>query len=302
MRLNRTQFRILVLIAQRIRVTSRQVSQSLGLTFSLASTYLNHLQKGGFLQKDGKMFIVSSNKFARILSNILMDDPTMADALCNEGTGILIRVIDKENTTIPYLSKDMGIGVSSLYPYIRRFLKRQILYKKNKCFLFNKNLWHNLYQFLTTYKSYYVLSRFNKVPNNAKIYYESLYEIIFSLTEPIDFALKTAFSEYDGYGIKLLEKEIFYRLEGLPRKELSIQTIFLDSLRVAGAKNEESPRRRLYCYLFYKKNINNLRKIRHPDLDILKEIIEGKINHKNFPNFPSKNEIIERCKEYDIKI
>jgi hypothetical protein len=136
------------------------------------------------------------------------------------------------------------------------------------------------------------------VPTNAKIYFESPYEIIFSLKIEIDFAMKTAFSVYDNYGIRLVENEIFYRIDHFHKRKLDIQTVFLDSLRIAGAKNEESSRRRLYSYLFYKKKINYLRKAKHPDLDILNKIMNDEISREE--GFPMKKEIIEKGKEYDL--
>ncbi|MBU1198480.1 MAG: winged helix-turn-helix transcriptional regulator [Nanoarchaeota archaeon] len=300
MDLNKTQFRIIELITQKTEVSIRDISQNLKISVSLTYKYLNELIKGGFLEKKITKFVISSNMFARHLSNLIRDDSTLTEVLKNKGILILMSLIHKEDFRIEDLAKKIGSNPSSVYPYIRKFIKRQIIRRSKGNLSFNKELWGGLYEFISLYKSHYVLSQFKKLPSNAKIYYESPYEIIFSLQTEIDFAAKTAFSAYDTYGIKLMERELFYRLDHLPKKKLDTQTILLDSLRIAGAENEESARRRLYCYLFYKKNLNHLKKTKHHDLDILKKIVKGEINKED--GFPTKTEIIEKGEEYDLQI
>ena len=302
MKLNHTQLRIIGLISQKMELSISDISNNVKIGPSITYKYVKELMAGGLLDKkeDEYKYIISSNVFARILSNMLMEDDTLIEVLANEGIPILMSLVNRENIGINQLAKETGLSPSSVYPYIRKYVKRQIINKIKGNLIFNKELWGKLHQFISFYKSYSILSQFKKVPTNAKIYFESPYEIIFSLKIEVDFAIKTAFSVYDKYGIGLAENEIFYRIDNLHKRKLDIQTVFLDSLRIAGAKNEESSRRRLYCYLFYKKNINYLRKARHPDLEILNKIIIGEISREE--GFPMKNEIIEKGKEYDLQI
>ena len=302
MKLNYTQLRIIEFLSQKTEASIRDISTSLSISVSLTYTYVNELVELGFLVKKDQKSVLSPHIFTRLLSNLLVEDKSLIEILVNEGIPILMSLTNIENKNIKDISREVGINISSVYPYLRKLLKRQIIIKKEGSLVINQDLWKKLYDFINFYKNYYILSQFNKVPNNAKIYFESIYLIIFSLKNEFKYASKTAFSKYGEYGIRLLEDEIFYRIDHLHKRKLDIQTIFLDSIRVAGAKGEESSRRRLYFYLFYRKNINYLRKIRHPDLDILKKIVDNELNPKDYLNFPTKEEIIQKGRDYDIKI
>lgn len=298
MKLNKTQLKIIELVADKIEAFPREIALNLGISRSLVSKHLSYLIQLGFLEKTKKRTRISQKKFARILSNLITDDDTLIEDLANESLPLLMAVIEKEGASLKEIAREIKLCISSIYPYIRKLLKRGILYKKDSKILFNRKLWPELYEFISLYKSDYILAQF-KIPPAAKIYYESFKEIIFSLNTEFASASKTAFSLYDVYWIKLMEKEIFYRL---PKKKLSIQTIFLDSLRIAGAKGRESTRRRAYSYLFYRKNNLALKKISHPDLTILKDITQGVVDANNFPDFPSRQELIQMGENYDIKI
>ena len=298
MKLNNTELKIFEEVSINLEVCLDDIQI---VSRSLASTYLNKLIRKGFIEKKGRKFILSSNRFVRILANILIDDPTMIEILANEGISILAHLVNKPGLSAPELAKEVGLSESSIYPYLRNFLRKQILRKDKDRYFFNKEIWENLYQFISLYMNYYILEQFKKVPKNARIYYESPYEIIFSLAVEFSDAQKTAFSVFDKYGIKLREREYFYRFDQLPKKKISIQTIFLDSLKIAGSSGLESSRRRLHCYLFYRKNRKFLKKVKHPDLDKLKQIVEqkGKIKYDKFPNY---EEIVQKGEDYDIRI
>lgn len=302
MKLNYTQLKVIELLAQKTEVSIRDISTSLNISSSLTYIYVNELIEMGFLVKKDQKIILSSHIFTRILCNLLVEDKSLIEIFANEGIPILMSLTNRENKNVKDISREIGISVSSVYPYLRRLIKRQIVNKKDGTLVINQDLWKKLFDFINFYKNYFILYQFNNVPNNAKIYFESIYLIVFSLKNGFKSASKTAFSEYGNYGIELLEDETFYRIDHLSKRKLDIQTIFLDSIRVAGAKGEESSRRRLYCYLFYKKNINHLRKIRHPDLDILKKIVDGELDSKEYQNFPTREEIIQKGRDYDIKI
>lgn len=298
MKLNDSELRIISLVAQKSQIRNQDISF---LSGSLRSTYVNKLCKAGFLEKRGKKTIISQNRFARILSNLLNDDPTLVESLKNEGIPILVTLTNLENNTLSDLAQALDIKKPSLYPYLRRFLQRQILRKEQNRIVPNKVLWGELFQFVQLYKSHCVQEQFKILPNNAKIYFESPYEVIFSL--PLEFkeASKTAFSTYHKFGIKLRDKEEFYRFDDLPKRNLNPKTILLDSLRIAGAENEESTRRRIYCYLFYKKNMQHLKKVKHPDLETLKNIAQAKGNLR-LNLFPTYSELVEKGADYDIQI
>ena len=298
MKLNHTELRIFEEVSRNLEISLDDIKV---VSRSLVSTYLNKLIRKGFIEKRGRKFSLSSNRFVRILANVLLEDSTIIEVLANEGIPILAHLVNKPGLNAPGLSKEVGISESSIYPYLRNFLKKQILKKEKETYSFNRDIWENLYQFINLYMHHYILEQFKKVPKNAQIYYESPYEIIFSLSYEFQDAQKTAFSVYDKNGIKIREREHFYRFEQLPKKKISIQIVLLDSLKIAGASGLESGRRRLHCYLFYKKNIKFLKKVKHPDLDKLKMIVKGKGKIK-YDKFPSYEEIIHKGEDYDIQI
>jgi len=267
------------------------------LRSSSKSTYPNELVKEGFLQKDKRKFILSKNQFTLVLSNLLTEYPFLLDYLSNYGIDILSCLIKNENISLEEISREIRLSQPSIYRYLKKLISKQIIYKKEKNFFFNKKLWGNLYNFIMLYIDY--RASFFNIPSNAKIYYKDLNRAIFSLNYEDDKLNKTGFSLFSQYGINLLENEFFYKIEKKPR--FNITSVLLDALRVAGSENNESSRRRSYCFLFYKKNIDKLKKIYHPELDLLKKIFKDKGNTKII-NYPTYSELIERCKEYDIKI
>ena len=272
MRLSFTQLRIIEFISQETNVSVKDISSHIHISPSMAYKHVKELTAAGFLDKIGakrrQKYSISSNAFARILCSLFSEDSAIKKTLANEGIPLLARLAE-ERKTLKELAKEAGLSLSSAYPYIKRFTDRQILRKINGSLEFNEELWPQLHQFIALYLNYYALSRF-KVPANAKIHFESADEIVYSLKDETAFGEKTAFSAYGRYGIELMENEVFYRQDNL-HKRPDIQTIFADSLKAARG----SPRRRLYCYLFYRKNIKSLGKVKHPDLDILKKIASG---------------------------
>jgi hypothetical protein len=247
--------------------------------------------------------VVSNNKFARLLGNLIIENAELADTLSNSSLPILLAICDRGNTgvNLKELLDDTGLSDSSLYPYIRKLRARQILFRERGKIFFNEKLRARLYEFINLYREHLIQQEFN-IPNNAKIYYQSLKEVVFSM--PIEYpgAQRTAFSVYGEYGIELMGPEWFYRVDKL-KSNISVSNILLDSLRVAGAKGQESSRRRLYSYLFYRKFANKLKSFRHLDLDLINRIFSGeKLDKSVIINFPSREEIVDKARDYDIKV
>ncbi|MFA5887380.1 MAG: MarR family transcriptional regulator [Candidatus Nanoarchaeia archaeon] len=303
MELNKTHLKIMYLIAQRNELNRNDLAKSIKICKSLQFRYIKQLIERGFIDKQRNFLTISSNQFSRILSNILIKDPSLIDNFSDLGIQLLISIVINEPLTLKEIANDLNTSIPTTYRYIKGFLNRQILYKEGQNIHFNKQVWPDLYQFIELYKSYILLVQFKSVPNNAKIYFESPHEILFSL--PIETKVgnfkQTAFSIYRDYGINLLENEFFYRADDSLKKRINIKSILLDSLRIAGTKHEESIRRKIYCFIFYLKNINNLRRVTHKDLDILKKIAKGEVIDRNkYKDFPTQEELIDKCESYGI--
>ena len=290
MKLNKSQLKIFLFISKRLITNAKDISSSLKISQSLAYLDLSRLETLNLIDKINEKIKISQKKFARDLANLLNEDETLMETLANLGIPILSILTEKHNLIA--IANETKTSAATIYPYLRKLIKRNIIKKEKKEFVFNKELWDDLYQFIILYHEDCILNKFN-VPNNAKTYYLSEEEAIFSL--PIEYkeATKTAFSSYEKYGIRLFEKEIYYRLP--INKKINEKIILLDSFKVS----KNSARKKLYCYLFYLKNQKKLKRIKSEELEIFKNIIK---DNKKYPDYPTKEEIIEKADDYDIQI
>jgi len=101
-------------------------------------------------------------------------------------------------------------------------------------------------------------------------------------------ATLTSFSAYNEYGIKLGLRDYYYTL---PKKELSIQEVFIHSLDSA-----EDYRQRLFCVLFYLKNRDELKGARHPMMKSIWAVLRG----EQIKGYPTKDDIEEQAELYGI--
>ncbi|MBN1234490.1 MAG: hypothetical protein JW999_00395 [Methanotrichaceae archaeon] len=90
--------------------------------------------------------------------------------------------------------------------------------------------------------------------------------VLFRSLKPQDATL-TSFSAYNEYGIKLGLRDYYYTL---PKRELSIQEIFIHSLDCA-----EDYRQRLFCVLFYLRNRVELKDAWHPMMKSIRAVLRG---------------------------
>ena len=101
-------------------------------------------------------------------------------------------------------------------------------------------------------------------------------------------AMPTSFSAYRDFGIQLGLRDNYCTL---PERELSIQEIFIHSLDSA-----EDYRQRLFCILFYLKNRDELKDIRHPMMESIRAALRG----EHIKGYPSREEIEEQAELYEI--
>ena len=101
-------------------------------------------------------------------------------------------------------------------------------------------------------------------------------------------ATLTSFSAYSEYEIKLGLRDNYYTL---PKRELSIQEIFIHSLDSA-----EDYRQRLFCVLFYLKNRDKLKDARHPMIESIQVVLRG----EHIKGYPTREDIEEQAELYGI--
>lgn len=259
-------------IAKAIQKSEKQVYRS-----------IKTLQELNFLQSTREL---SRNPFTNIIARQLKLNSHLPEILADSGIKLFTLL------TVPKTTKELlretKLKKSALYQKIQQAKFISLITKRNNHYLV-PDFWHELKDFFRLFKEYSVDKR---IPPEARIYYKEGLELIYSTDKPQP-AVKTAFSRYGEFGIKLLLPEEYYFL---PKKHLSIQKIFIHSLWVG----EKEPESRLFTYiaLFYLKNKSKLKHINHPILKNIKKILNGeKIN-----NYPPLTEIKDKAKEYDILI
>ncbi len=127
------------------------------------------------------------------------------------------------------------------------------------------------------------------VPREALLIKSYGDSVLFKSIRPQD-ATFTSFSAYEDYGIELLLRDNYYTL---PRRELSIQEVFIHSLDSAWDYSQK-----LFCVLFYLKNRDKLEAIDHPMMKDLKAVLQG----MNIIGYPTLEDIEDRTDLYDIKL
>ena len=98
------------------------------------------------------------------------------------------------------------------------------------------------------------------------------------------------FSAYEDYGIELGLRDNYYTL---PKRELSIQEVFIHSLDSAWEFSQK-----LFCILFYLKNRDKLEAIDHPMMKDLKAVLQG----EKIKGYPTMEDIEDRIDLYEIKL
>ena len=125
------------------------------------------------------------------------------------------------------------------------------------------------------------------VPSEALLIKSYKGGVLFKSIRPQD-ATFTSFSAYEDYGILLGLRDNYYTL---PKRELSIQEVFIHSLDSA-----EDYRQRLFCILFYLKNRDELKDVRHPMMESIRAVLRG----EHIKGYPTREDIEEQAELYGI--
>jgi len=160
------------------------------------------------------------------------------------------------------------------------------LHMSSPCYTFNFKLWRELKDFVNALLEYQAM---RLVPRDALIIKSYEDRVIFKSIRAQD-ATITSFSAYEKYGIDLGLRDNYYTL---PKRELSIQEIFVHSLDSAWESFQK-----LFCALFYLKNRDKLDAIDHPMIKDLKAVLQG----ERIKGYPTLEDIMDRTDLYDIKL
>jgi len=100
----------------------------------------------------------------------------------------------------------------------------------------------------------------------------------------------TSFSSYMDYGIELGLRDNYYTL---PKRELSIEEIFIHSLDSAEDRSQK-----LFCILFYLRNRDKLRSVLHPMMKDIEAVLQG----EKVKGYPSLEDVEDRTEMYGIEL
>lgn len=247
------------------------------------------LAEKGLVERPKARIVPARSVVTSMLLQVLSEFPNIAGLLSGSGIGILTASLSPK--TAAEIAAETGLRKSAVYSKLKQAAAISIVRKNKKRFEFNGELWKKLGELLIEYmKQGEMLDR--RVPAHSRIYCSSGEGVLFSAKGGVD-AAPTAFSAYEKYGIRLLLPVGYYYL---PKKSLSKKEVFLHSLYVA--EKEGTVRNITYVALFYVKFKKGLRDVRHPLLEKVKAVLEG----KRIVGCPTLEELKEKAEIYDIKL
>jgi biotin operon repressor len=201
----------------------------------------------------------------------------------------LLSRLDRQPKGLETLARETGISSDTVYYYLQGFLNLGVTSRsrEGKAYLYSFNyiLWKDLMDFVSSLQEYQVL---RLVPREALLIKSYGDSVLFKSISQQD-ATPTSFSAYEDYGIGLGLRDNYYTL---PKRELSIEEIFIHSLDSA-----EDYRQRLFCILFYLKNIDRLQSALHPMAETIRAVLRG----EHIKGYSTLEEIEEQAELYGIQ-
>ena len=220
------------------------LSGSLGISKPETYRLVREMRRKDVLDPDD--LCISRCAFAKRLMFIMSEGTGMSRFLRDRRLDVLLSIT--EPRTIDSISYDTGISES----YLRKILSIQIqggmVQNINGVYRINDDEYPEVRPFLESYKDHREMSD-PRVPRMAKIIRSNDREILYSSREETDDEL-TAFSVFEGYGVKGMNYDTRYYVKG--REGSSIDDVFNDALAVAEKENDW--RLRMVSELFFMKN------------------------------------------------
>ena len=284
--------RALVLITgSREPMNPRALQAELRLRRETISRLITHLVEKGMVERHGREASLAGTPPAEAFKRLYFSHrASPLHRVLSLGRVELLSRLDQTPKSLEALAAETGIPSDTLYVYLKGFLRIGVVSRtrQGKAYLysFNFKLWPQLKDFVTSLQEYQVL---RLVPREALLIKSYRDSVLFKSLRPQD-ATFTSFSAYEDYGIELLLRDNYYTL---PKRELSIQEVFIHSLDSAWELSQK-----LFCVLFYLKNRDKLEAIDHPMMEDLKAVLQGEI----IKGYPTLEDIEDRTDLYDIKL
>jgi hypothetical protein len=263
----------------------------LGLRRETVSRLITHLVERGLAERRGREVVLAGTPTSEAFKKLYFSHRAspLHKILSLRRVELLAR-LDRTPRSLDALAMETAIPRDTLYGYLKGFLWVGVVSrsKQGKAYLFSFNyiVWPELKDFVTSLQEYQVL---RLVPREALLIKSYKTSVLFKSLRQQD-ATFSSFSAYEDYGIKLGLRDYYYTL---PKRELSIQEVFIHSLDSAGELQQK-----LFCVLFYLKNRDKLEAIDHPMMKDLKAVLQG----ERIKGYPTMEDIEDRTDLYDIKL
>ena len=292
MRLSENEVRALILITRSQEpVHPHALQRELGLLKGSISRIITSLQDIGLVERAGGEILLAGTPPAEAFKRLYYSHRAspLPEILSGRRVELLSR-LGQSPRSLEALAEETGISSDTVYYYMQGFLHLGIVSRsmQGKAYLYSFNyiIWPELKDFVTSLQEYQVL---RLVPREALLIKSYETSVLFKSMRPQD-ATFTSFSAYEDYGIELGLRDNYYTL---PKRELSIQEVFIHSLDSAGEFSQK-----LFCVLFYLKNRDKLEAIDHPMMKDLKAVLQG----EKIKGYPTLEDIEDRTDLYDIKL
>lgn len=263
----------------------------LGLRRETVSRLITHLVQMGLVERRGREAMLAGTPPAEAFKRLYFSHrASPLHKLLSLRRVELIAKLDQTPRSLESLAAETNIPSDTLYGYLKGFLRVGVVSRtrhgKAYLYSFNFKLWPELKDFVDALQEYRML---RLVPREALLIKSYGDSVLFKSIRPQD-ATFTSFSAYDDYSIELLLRDNYYTL---PRRELSIQEVFVHSLDSAWESFQK-----LFCALFYLKNRDKLEAVDHPMMKDLKAVLQG----ERIKGYPTLEDIMDRTDLYDIKL
>ncbi len=291
MRLSENEVRILIIITRpEDPIRPSDLQKELGLLKGSISRIITRLQDIGLVERAGGEIVLARTPPAEAFKRLYFAHRTSPlDEILSGRRVELLSWLDSNQKSLEDLAKETGIPSDTVYYYLQGFRQLGIVSrsKKSKAYFYSFNyiVWPELKDFVTAFLEHQVLRLVPRETLIIKSYGDS---VLIKSLRPQDATL-TSFSVYVDYGIELRLRDYYYTL---PKRELSIQEIFIHSLDSA-----ESISQRLYCILFYLKNKEALKDVQHPMMESIRAVLKG----ESIKGYPSIEEIEDQAELYGIQ-
>jgi predicted transcriptional regulator len=281
-----------------VRITSsasvlrpRDLIQAFGVRPDTVSKIITHLKDKGLVEREGNRVQLANTEVAESFKRLYYAHrATPFQTVLAYRRADLLSGLDQTPRSVEELSRETGLPKKTVYYYLKDFLHFGIV-KKSKSerralYSINYLFWGELKDFVTSLQEYQE-KRF--VPREALLIKSYPDSILFKSLMQLD-ATPTSFSVYGQYGIELALRDRYYTL---PKRDLSVEGVFLHSLDSAADLSQK-----LFCILFYLRNKDKLEGVKHPMMKNLKAVLRG----KDITGYPTLNDISDRSELYGIKL